>query len=169
MLRIIAARPAQPAAMRAARGSVMQDLGQELLRALRPRLAEEIVLRGVLDDRALVHEDHAIRDLAGEAHLVRDAHHGHAFLGELHHDVEHLVHHLGIERRRGLVEQHADRIHRQGAGDRDALLLSAGELPGKLVLLRDQADAVEVLEPTLDRLFLLAMEHLDLGNGQVLR
>ena len=82
-------------------------------------------------------------DLAREAHLVRDDHHRHAFLGEPHHHVEHLVDHFRVERRRRLVEQHADRVHRQRARDRDALLLAAGELAGELVLLRDQADAVE--------------------------
>ena len=34
----------------------------------------------------------------------------------------------GIERRGRLVEQHGDRVHRQRAGDGDALLLAAGEL-----------------------------------------
>src|SRR5712691_12481961 len=57
-------------------GSVMQDLGEELLRALRARLAEEILLQRVLDDLAAVHEDHPVRDLARKAHLVRDHHHG---------------------------------------------------------------------------------------------
>ena len=93
-----------------------------------------------------VHEDHAVRDLAREAHLVRDHHHGHAFLGELDHHVEHLVDHLRVERRGRLVEQHRDRVHRQRARDRDALLLAAGELAGELVLVRDQADAVEQLQ-----------------------
>ena len=94
-----------------------------------------------------VHEDHAVRDLARKAHLVRDDHHRHAFLREQHHDVEHLVDHLGVERRRGLVEQHADRIHRQRARNRHPLLLPAGQLPGKLVLLLVEAHAVEQLEP----------------------
>ena len=60
----------------------MQDLRQELLRPLGARLAEEVFLRRVLDDAPLVHEDHAVRDLAREAHLVRDDHHRHAFLRE---------------------------------------------------------------------------------------
>jgi hypothetical protein len=33
-------------------------------------------------------------------------------LRELDHHVEHLVDHLGIERRGRLVEQHRDRVHR---------------------------------------------------------
>src|SRR5689334_2801088 len=63
-------------------GSMSQDLGQELLRALRARFSEEILLGGILDDLAAVHEDHPVRDLAGESHLVRDDHHGHAVPGE---------------------------------------------------------------------------------------
>src|SRR5713226_1507602 len=55
-------------------GSVMQDLREKLLRALGARFAEEILLQRVLDDLAEVHEDHAVSDLAREAHLVRDHH-----------------------------------------------------------------------------------------------
>src|SRR5712664_4330047 len=68
-------------------GSVMQDFRKELLSALRARLSEEILLRGVFDDLAAVHEDDAVRDHSGEAHLVRDHHHGHAFFCELDHHV----------------------------------------------------------------------------------
>ena len=42
----------------------MQDFRQELLRALRARLAEEIVLGGILDDLAPVHEDDPVGALA---------------------------------------------------------------------------------------------------------
>src|SRR5690349_15975664 len=87
------------------RRSVSQNLGEELLRARRASLAEEIVLGGVLDDFAPVHEDDAVRDLARESHLVSDHHHGHAFLGERDHDVEHLVDHLRVEGGGRLVDQ----------------------------------------------------------------
>src|SRR5512141_2394730 len=40
--------------------SVRKDLREELLRALGARLAEEVVLRRVLDDVAVGHEDDAI-------------------------------------------------------------------------------------------------------------
>nr|BFE69282.1 hypothetical protein GCM10020092_025830 [Actinoplanes digitatis] len=35
----------------------------------------------------------------------------------------------GVQRREGLVQQQQDRIDREGAGERDALRLPAGELP----------------------------------------
>src|SRR6266581_7721121 len=129
--------------------SMREYLGQEKLRALGARLAEEVLLLRVLDDLALIHEDHAVRDLAREAHLMGDDHHRHAFLRELDHHVQDLVDHFRVERGRRLVEQHADRIHRQRSRDRDPLLLSARELTGKLVLLRDQAHAIEQLQPAL--------------------
>jgi hypothetical protein len=66
--------------------------------------------------------------------------HGHAVLGELDHGVEHLLDHLRIERRGRLVEQHDLRVHAQRAGDRDALLLAAGELAGILVRLLGNLD-----------------------------
>jgi hypothetical protein len=82
----------------------------------------------MFDDLPVIHEDHAVGDLPGEAHLVGDAEHGHALLGERHHGVEHLLHHLRVEGRGRLVEQHDLRAHAQRARDGDALLLAAGEL-----------------------------------------
>jgi YgiT-type zinc finger domain-containing protein len=74
----------------------------------------------------------------GKAHLVGHAQHGHAFFGQLDHHVEHFLDHFGVERRGRLVEQHDLRLHAQRPGDRHALLLAAGQLPGILVrLLRD--------------------------------
>jgi hypothetical protein len=43
-----------------------QNLRLELLRAVAASLAEEVGLQGVLDDLALVHEDDAVRHLAGK-------------------------------------------------------------------------------------------------------
>ena len=56
-------------------------------------------------------------------------------LGEADHDVEHLGDHLGVERGGRLVEQHQLRLHRERPGDRDALLLAAGELRRHLLRL----------------------------------
>ena len=68
--------------------------------------------------------------------------HGHAVLGELHHGVEHLLDHLGVERRGRLVEQHDLRVHAERARDRDALLLAAGELARIFVRLLGDLHAV---------------------------
>ena len=59
-------------------------------------------------------------------------------------------------------------IHRQRARDRHALLLAAGQLAGKLVLLRVEADAVEDLSPRVDASSLRAVQHLDLRQREVL-
>src|SRR5437899_1967192 len=60
-----------------ARPSVVQDLGEEQLGPLGAGRPEELLLRLVLDDLSLVHEDHPVGDTAGEAHLVGDHHHRH--------------------------------------------------------------------------------------------
>src|SRR5437899_2826656 len=86
------------------RGS--EDLIEKSPGALFARAAEERLRVAGLHDHALVHEDDAVGDLAGEAHLVGDHDHGHALAGEVEHDVEHLVDDLGIERAGGLVEEH---------------------------------------------------------------
>ena len=82
----------------------MHGVREELLRALGTRFAEEIILGCILDDFAAVHENDALCDFAGESHFMGDAHHGHAFMGEFHHDIQHLIDHLRVERRGGFVE-----------------------------------------------------------------
>ena len=86
-----------------------------------------------------------MRHLAGKAHFVGDDHHGHALAGEVDHHVEHLADHFGIERRGRLVEQHGDRVHRERAGDRDALLLAAGQFGRVFARVLLQPDALEQL------------------------
>ena len=88
---------------------------------------------------------HPVGRGAGEAHLVGDDDHRHAPLGEVDHDVEDLLDHLGVERRGRLVEEHHLGLHGQRAGDGDALLLAAGELGGVLLGLVADADPVEEL------------------------
>ena len=77
---------------------------------------------------ALVHEDDPVGGRPGEAHLVADDDHRRALGGQLEHDVEDLLDHLGVERGRGLVEQHDLGLHGQRPGDGGPLLLSAGQL-----------------------------------------
>ena len=84
--------------------------------------------RALLDDPALVDEDDPVADLAREAHLVGDDDHRHPVAGEVAHHVEHLADHLRVERRGRLVEEHQLRLDRERAGDRDPLLLAAGEV-----------------------------------------
>ncbi|MCY1453089.1 hypothetical protein D9M71_700590 [compost metagenome] len=73
-----------------------------------------------------------------------DAKHGHAGASQLHQHVEHLVDHLRVQRRGGLVEQHDPRLHAQRPGNRHALLLAAGQLAGVLVRLAFDADLAQV-------------------------
>src|SRR6266566_3405975 len=105
-----------------------------------------------LDDLALVHEDDAVGDTAGESHLVRHDHHGHAVLGEVGHDVEILVDHLGVQGRGRFVEEHDARLHGERARYRDALLLAAGEVGRVLVGLVRDAHAREEVAGDLFRL-----------------
>ena len=49
-----------------------------------------------------------------------------------------------------LVGQHQRRVHGQGAGDGDALLLAAGQLVGEMLLAVGQADLVEQMAGAFD-------------------
>ena len=94
-------------------------------------------------------------------------HHGHAFVRQFDHDVQHFVDHFRIERRSRFIEQHGDRIHAQRAGDGDALLLAAGQLTGELVGMGGEADALQQLQALLARGGLVALEHFHLRQRQV--
>jgi hypothetical protein len=76
--------------------------------------------------------------------LVRDHHDGDAALlvelGEQEHDLALL---RGVEVAGGLVGEDERRLGDDGAGDRDALLLSAGELARGVVLAAGEADGVQ--------------------------
>ena len=52
----------------------------------------------------------------GETHLVGDAQYGHAALGQLDHDVQHLFEHFRVEGGGGLVERHDPGVHAQRVG-----------------------------------------------------
>ena len=99
---------------------------------------------------------------------MRHDHHRHALRSELEHDVQHLVDHLGVERRRGFVEQHHLRLHGQGSGDRRSLLLTARQLRRELVRLRANADTFEQRHRPLLRLVLGDLAHLDRPEHDVL-
>jgi len=94
--------------------------------------------------------------------------HRHAVLGELDHDIEDLVDHLGVQRAGRLVEEHDLRMHREGARDGHALLLAAGELSRELGCLLGDADALEQRHRLLLGLRLGLAEHLDRPERHIL-
>jgi hypothetical protein len=68
-------------------------------------------------------------------------HHRHALAGEAAHDLEHLGDELRVKGARDLVEEHQPRPGREGAHDRDPLLLAAGEAVGVVVHLLRQPES----------------------------
>ena len=92
---------------------------------------------------AAVHKEDPAAHFPGKAHLVGDHHHGHALVGQLLHDFQHLAHHFGVQGGGGLVEQHHLGLHGQSPDNGDTLLLAAGELGGIGVRLLLQAHPLE--------------------------
>ena len=81
-----------------------------------------------LNDAAVVHEDHLVGNLSSEADLVGHNDHGHSAAREVAHHLEDLAHHLRVEGRGGLIEQHQLGIHCQCPSDGHPLLLAPGKL-----------------------------------------
>src|ERR1043165_845491 len=172
--RDVRSRPKAKAAARAHRpcravpSDRVRDATQKVLRPLLLRRAQQLARLALLDDLAAVDEDHPVRYLAREAHLVRDHDHRHAIVREQTHDGEHFADQFGIESRRGLVEEDCLRTHRQRPRDRHALLLAAGKPVRVVVLPAGQADAQQQCARPLDCLGTGLVLHIDRALDHVL-
>eukprot|EP01036_Dinobryon_divergens_P040289 gene40289-53256_t len=118
-----------------ARASVLHGAIQECLDArVAVVVAEELCGWRVERDLTLVEEHHAVRHIAGKAHFMGHHDHRHARSGELAHDVEDFLDHLGVKSGSRLVEQHHARArhHRAAAaaGVRRLLPRRGGRHPG---------------------------------------
>ncbi|KJK21189.1 hypothetical protein UB46_28705 [Burkholderiaceae bacterium 16] len=83
-----------------------------------------------------------------------DTDHCHAVLSQAFHDVQHLPHHLRVQRTRRLIKQHDGWVHRQRACDGNPLLLPTGEMLKMRFSLVAKTDAFEQCERLLLRLTL---------------
>ena len=125
-----------PAAARGSRTRPLMRLAEPTKSATKRflRLVVDLLRRADLLDHAHIHHDHPVGDGERLLLVVRDVDRG---------DVEpalqlaqldaHLGPQLGIEVAERLVEQHHGRREGDGAGQRHALLLAAGELGGRPV------------------------------------
>ena len=118
-------------------------MAEETLGSLFVGVVEKLGWIALFDYLSLVHEYHLPGRRARETHLVGHDEHGHAVLGEREHDVEHLLDHLGIEGRGGLVEEHDVGIHGERPCYGDPLLLAPGKLGGIGMFLVLQPDTLE--------------------------
>ena len=105
--------------------------------------------------------------MGGKAHLVGHDDHGHALVRQSLHDVQHLAHQFGIKRGCRLVEQHQLGLHRDGAGNRHALLLTTRQARGMVGDLVAQTHFGQGIGGALHRLGLGDAAHADQALGHV--
>lgn len=98
------------------------------------------------EDAALVEEQDAIGDVAGEGEVVGDEEEGEAVVGEAAEDVTDFLAEFGVEGGGGFVQEEDPGFHGQGAGNGDALLLTTGELGRAVMGAVGEADPFEELE-----------------------
>ncbi|MCY1314187.1 hypothetical protein D9M70_648010 [compost metagenome] len=84
-----------------------------------------------------------IGDFRRKAHFMRYDQHGHVLICELLHDLIDFLNQLRIECRGCFIKKHDLGLHRQGAGNRNALLLTAGKTCRIGVALVDKTDLGE--------------------------
>ena len=102
------------------------------------RAAVDVVRRSDLRDQPVAHHDDAVRHRECLFEIVGDVDRGHAEpVLQLAQFDAHVGAQLGVEVRERLVEQQDLRLEHEGARQRDALLLPAGELRGSA--LRERA------------------------------
>ena len=96
------------------------------------RAAEQLCRRRRLHHAAEIQHDDPVGDVAHHRQIVRDEQVGQAQpLLQPDHQVDDLRLDVHVQRRDRLVADHEHRLHRQRAGDRDALALAAGEFVRK--------------------------------------
>jgi hypothetical protein len=121
-------------------------LAQELAGSRMGGVVEELGWGTGFDDGTAMEEGDAVRYIPGELHVVGDEEHGEAVIGEATEDVTDLLAEFGVEGGGGFVEEERARFHGEGAGDGDALLLSAGELGGTVMGAIGEANPGEEFE-----------------------
>ena len=132
------------------------------------RVPQNLGRRARLDDDTLIHEDDLIADLAGKPQLVGNHDHGHtSFRKGLHH-VQYLTDEFRVERGGRLVEEQQLGLHRQGAGNRDPLLLPPGQLPRVCLTSVPQSDTIEQHVCLRRHLVAGSAENVDRGFDDVL-
>lgn len=93
----------------------------------------------------------------------------HAVPGQALDHLQHFLDHLRVQRRGDLVEQHHLGVHAQRTDDGDALLLAAGQLPGKRLALVRQADPFQQCLGLGLGLAALALLHLERAEEDVVQ
>ncbi len=121
--------------------SVAEHAFEELRNRRGWRRIEKGGSRAVGGNAAIADEGEVIRDVSGEAHLVRDEHEIPSFGTKGGDGVEHLGGHLGVEGGGGFIEKEEAGFDGEGSGDGHALALAAGEFVGALVGVRFQFEA----------------------------
>ena len=74
------------------------------------RRAQHLGRRALFYDQAAIHKDHAVGNVAGKSHLVRDDDHRRVLVCKLTNHLEHLARQLGVKRTGGLVKKEDVRI-----------------------------------------------------------
>jgi len=110
-----------------------------------------------------------VRHTFGKAHLVGHHNHGHAFFGQIDHDIKDFLDHFRVERGCGFIEEHDLRVHAEAARNGHPLLLSAGKLARVFFGLLGDLNLFQVVHGLFFRFLLGNLSHPYRAEGQVVQ
>ena len=141
------------------------DLAQKLAHPLVFGIGEEVLRCPLLNDLTVCHEHDPVGHLTGKAHLVGNDHHRDVLLvGQIHHDIQHFLNGLRVQRTGGLIEKDDLGLRAQRPGNGNALLLAAGKLGGVDIRLVPQTHDLEIMVRQLLGLLLDGYDEISLTN-----
>ena len=121
----------------------------------------------LLFDFPIEHVDDMVGDIPCKSHLMGDYQHGGSLLCQGLHDIENFSDHLRVEGGGRFIKQQYLRLHSQGAGDSNPLLLPAAELVRLGIDVAGHAHLVQVEQCRLIGFLLRLLQDLDLADHAV--
>lgn len=130
-------------------------------------ILKELIRVGVLHDLPVIYKTDAVRYLPGKSHLMGYQGHGNACMSQVLNDLQNLLYHLRVQGAGGFIKQHNLRLHGQGPGYGNSLLLAAGQLSRIGVRLLHQTHQFQKLQGVFRCLVLWYLVHLHRSIGHI--
>ena len=129
----------------------LQNAAEEAAHGFVRGVPEELWWRRTFHDATACDEGDAVRHGAGESHFVGAKEDLLSVANQFANQLQHFDCHLRVQRRSGFVEEQYSGICRDGADERDTLLLPSAELRGMFPSVRGESKSLQLLRRNIER------------------